>query len=116
MSETLPDQMLLRKMLYCNNVGLNLVHLRKSKSSFLRVSCRVLRLAYSFGGDTDTIGSMAGAVAGALWGVDAIPPDLRAPCEGADRAQEQADALHDLYVERVGRDGRGGSRGAFSFN
>ena len=30
-------------------------------------------LAASLGGDTDTIGAMAGALAGAYWGVDALP-------------------------------------------
>ena len=36
----------------------------------------------SFGGDTDTIGCMAGSILGAYWGYSAIPERWRQLCEG----------------------------------
>jgi poly(ADP-ribose) glycohydrolase ARH3 len=52
--------------------------------------------AISLGGDTDTIGSMAGALAGAYLGEEAIPSVWREQVEGAARLRELADALLDL--------------------
>lgn len=40
--------------------------------------------AVSLGGDTDTIGAMTGAIAGAWWGVDGIPPEWRKNLENRD--------------------------------
>ncbi len=50
--------------------------------------------AVGLGGDADTIGAMAGAVAGALHGEEGIPEEWREPTEGVDRLREFADALH----------------------
>ena len=60
---------------------------------------RTLRLAYSYGGDTDTIGSMAGAIAGAFCGAGAIPPRLARQCEGVEDAARQAEELHRAVTE-----------------
>jgi poly(ADP-ribose) glycohydrolase ARH3 len=40
--------------------------------------------AVSLGGDTDTIGAMTGAIAGAWWGVDRIPPEWKENLENRD--------------------------------
>ncbi len=52
--------------------------------------------AISLGGDTDTIASMTGALAGAYLGAAAIPSRWRARVEGGARLQGLADAL--LYL------------------
>ena len=56
--------------------------------------------AISLGGDTDTIGSMAGAISGAYLGVEAIPQDWLDNCEETGRAFSFADALYD-HVSKV---------------
>jgi len=40
--------------------------------------------AVSLGGDTDTIGAMTGAIAGAWWGIDSIPPEWKENLENRD--------------------------------
>ena len=62
---------------------------------------RALQLAYTFGGDTDTIGSMAGAIVGARIGAARIPVKLKILCEGFDHAERQADLLYKLVNERA---------------
>lgn len=57
---------------------------------------RTLELAMSFGGDTDTIMSMAGAIAGAYYGEKEIPQYLINLCEGIQDARTQADELFTL--------------------
>lgn len=47
--------------------------------------CRVTELAANLGGDTDTIGAIAGAMAGALRGIGAIPVDLLAVLKSVNR-------------------------------
>ena len=54
---------------------------------------RTLELAMSFGGDSDTIMSMAGAIAGAYYGEKNIPQNLMNICEGVSEAQCQADEI-----------------------
>ena len=66
---------------------------------------RTLRLAYSFGGDTDTIGSMAGAIAGALCGASAIPARLAEQCEDSALVMDQAERL--FRVSMAGRQEEG---------
>jgi poly(ADP-ribose) glycohydrolase ARH3 len=58
-----------------------------------------IRTALSFGGDTDTIGAMAGALAGARHGVGAIPERWR-QAEGGTEVLELADQLLELAAER----------------
>lgn len=57
---------------------------------------RAIRYAISLGGDTDTIASMTGALAGAYYGHEAVPAALLAHCEaeGVQRAIELADCLY----------------------
>ena len=57
---------------------------------------RTLELAMSFGGDSDTIMSMAGAIAGAYYGEKNIPQYLIALCEGVKDAQNQAEEIYRL--------------------
>ena len=59
---------------------------------------RTLELAMTFGGDADTIMSMAGALAGAYYGKAAIPSYLISICEGVEDAEIQADKLYELVA------------------
>ena len=58
---------------------------------------RTILYAISLDGDTDTIASMAGAIAGAYYGMEAVPKDWMQYCEGADHAVKQADSLYDIH-------------------
>ncbi|KAL7290293.1 hypothetical protein TKK_0015993 [Trichogramma kaykai] len=57
---------------------------------------RALQYAISLGGDADTIGSMTGAIAGALYGIDKIPPNIIHHCEASDEFCQLADNLLDI--------------------
>ncbi len=61
---------------------------------------RILQLAISFGGDTDTIGTMAAAMAGAKLGDKAIPGWMKLKCDGIDYALMLGDKLHDIVSAR----------------
>eukprot|EP00112_Aurelia_sp_Birch-Aquarium-sp1_P026543 Seg9470.1 transcript_id=Seg9470.1/GoldUCD/mRNA.D3Y31 product=Poly protein_id=Seg9470.1/GoldUCD/D3Y31 len=63
-----------------------------SESSFIET----LLYAISLGGDTDTIGTMAGALAGAHFGFASIPDEWKRVCEGFEDAVEFADQFYDL--------------------
>lgn len=52
-----------------------------------------LRFALRIAGDTDTIAAMAGAIAGAFHGVEAVPKRWRARAEGVAHGLELADRL-----------------------
>jgi poly(ADP-ribose) glycohydrolase ARH3 len=72
--------------------------------AFLRTPdsfAEVIRYAIGLGGDTDTIASMAGALAGAYLGEEAIPACWRGEVEGADELRRLADALLDLAAAGV---------------
>jgi poly(ADP-ribose) glycohydrolase ARH3 len=60
--------------------------------------------AIRLGGDTDTIGAMTGALAGAYHGVDAIPVEwlrvLENDAKGMDYLRDLAGRLHALYLMR----------------
>ncbi len=58
-------------------------------------------MAYSYGGDTDTIGSMSGAIAGAFCGLGGIPSYMVKQCEGVEKAKKQADQLYEIYMKRA---------------
>ncbi|XP_023240376.1 poly(ADP-ribose) glycohydrolase ARH3-like [Centruroides sculpturatus] len=60
---------------------------------------RTLFYAVSLGGDTDTIASMAGALAGAFYGIECLPQNLLRSCEGWEEALNLADQLHELAGE-----------------
>jgi ADP-ribosylglycohydrolase len=70
-----------------------------------------IRRALSFGGDTDTIGSMTGAMAGALHGIESIPREwleaLDAEPGVRERLRTLAIALLELgsALQRTGRPG-----------
>jgi len=48
------------------------------------------------GGDTDTIASMAGAIAGAYYGHSAISENLQKHCEATEQIIAYADKLREL--------------------
>ena len=58
----------------------------------------VVTYAIGLGGDTDTIGCMAGAIAGACLGADGVPRRWREGVENAARLEELADSLFDVAV------------------
>jgi len=58
-------------------------------------------LAVSLGGDTDTIGAMAGALAGAYWGVEALPPEWIAALENKDRGRDHVLRLCQEIVAKL---------------
>ena len=60
---------------------------------------RTLQFAMCFGGDADTIMSMAGALAGAYYGESGIPDYMKLISEGVDNAMRQADQLHKLVAQ-----------------
>lgn len=57
---------------------------------------RTIYFAISVGGDTDTIASMAGAIAGAYYGEDMIPDSVQEKCEAVDKIISLADKLFDV--------------------
>ncbi|XP_022080848.1 poly(ADP-ribose) glycohydrolase ARH3-like isoform X2 [Acanthaster planci] len=63
---------------------------------------RTVIYAISLDGDTDTIASMAGAIAGALYGSEEVPKVWLDVCEGVDHALSQADQLFDIMVGEGG--------------
>ena len=59
---------------------------------------RTIIYAISLGGDTDTIASMAGAIAGAYYGFDSISPKWIALCE---YHQQTINSAEKLYEKRL---------------
>lgn len=56
---------------------------------------RAVLAAVNLGEDADTTGAVAGQLAGACWGVDAVPPDLRDGLAQAGRILDAASLLLD---------------------
>lgn len=54
---------------------------------------RCLYFAIACGGDTDTIATMAGSIAGARHGISAIPGVLQRQCQGVDEMVRLADSI-----------------------
>ncbi|BFZ01698.1 hypothetical protein BsWGS_04737 [Bradybaena similaris] len=52
--------------------------------------------AISLGGDTDTIATMAAAIAGALYGIEQIPEAWQCYCEGVDEADRAAEEMFKI--------------------
>lgn len=71
---------------------------------------RVLQFAFSLGGDTDTIGSMAGALVGAQLGLEGVPPALLRHCEGANEVLKWGEDLFSLQQETAQERASGGGR------
>jgi poly(ADP-ribose) glycohydrolase ARH3 len=65
----------------------------------------VIHHAVFIGGDTDTIACMAGAIAGAYLGVEAIPPAWRAAIREERWSAEAIEELAEQLWEEFGRDG-----------
>ncbi|KAK0090315.1 hypothetical protein PV325_001546 [Microctonus aethiopoides] len=59
---------------------------------------RAIQYAITLGGDTDTIASMAGAIAGAYYGEDNINAQLLNHCEASAEFKELANKLFDLVT------------------
>ena len=57
---------------------------------------RTILYAISLGGDTDTIATMAGAMAGAFYRLEKVPTHWREICEGVTDATEHATQLHAM--------------------
>ncbi|XP_041369976.1 ADP-ribose glycohydrolase ARH3-like [Gigantopelta aegis] len=60
---------------------------------------RTIIYAIHMGGDTDTIATMAGAIAGAFYGLEAIPASWQVSCEGVDDAKKHAEQLLALQTQ-----------------
>ncbi|KTF71763.1 hypothetical protein cypCar_00030636 [Cyprinus carpio] len=58
---------------------------------------RTIAYSLALGGDTDTIACMAGAIAGAHYGIDSIPQSWQKSCEAVEEADDLARRLYDLY-------------------
>ncbi|XP_053489234.1 ADP-ribosylhydrolase ARH3 [Ictalurus furcatus] len=58
---------------------------------------RTIAYSLALGGDTDTIACMAGAIAGAHYGINAIPQSWLKSCEGSEEAEHLAERLFKLY-------------------
>ncbi|XP_028251244.1 ADP-ribosylhydrolase ARH3 [Parambassis ranga] len=67
---------------------------------------RTIAYSLALGGDTDTIACMAGAIAGAHYGIEAIPQSWIKCCEGAQDADMTAERLYMLY-HQSSKGGRG---------
>ncbi|KAK6635800.1 hypothetical protein RUM44_001054 [Polyplax serrata] len=61
---------------------------------------RAVQYAISLGGDTDTIASMAGAIAGAYFGIEGINVNLQKQCEKIDETLEMAEQLFALQQKK----------------
>ncbi|XP_038233547.1 ADP-ribose glycohydrolase ARH3 isoform X2 [Dermochelys coriacea] len=62
---------------------------------------RVIIYCISLGGDTDTIATMAGAIAGAYYGEEQVPPCWEQSCEAFQETEMLANSLHKLYSQRL---------------
>lgn len=62
---------------------------------------RTMAYSLALGGDTDTIACMAGAIAGAHYGIEVIPEAWMKCCEGVKEAEVTAQRLHALYHQRA---------------
>ncbi|VDP19909.1 unnamed protein product [Soboliphyme baturini] len=66
----------------------------------LNVVFRTIAFAISFGGDTDTIGTMAGAIAGAFYGDANLPVDSFKRMEGSDYYIEASEVIFKMLTEK----------------
>ncbi|XP_032685302.1 ADP-ribose glycohydrolase ARH3-like isoform X2 [Odontomachus brunneus] len=60
---------------------------------------RAIQYAITLGGDTDTIASMTGAIAGAFYGEQKLSPLLLQHCEASEQFRELADQLLDVVTQ-----------------
>lgn len=59
---------------------------------------RAIQYAISLGGDTDTIGSMTGAIAGAFYGEEKISNNLLQHCEASEEFKVLGDKLFEISI------------------
>lgn len=62
---------------------------------------RTLGYCFLLGGDTDTIATMAGAIAGAYHGDKQVPSEWKLRSESYEDAEKWAEELHQLYTSRL---------------
>lgn len=62
---------------------------------------RTLIYSISLGGDTDTIATMAGAIAGAYYGMEQVPESWQQSCEGYEETDVLARSLHRVFQETL---------------
>ena len=60
---------------------------------------RTLVYSISLGGDTDTIATMAGAIAGAYYGMEQVPESWQQSCEGYEK-KNKGNQDKQLYYRR----------------
>lgn len=65
---------------------------------------RTVLYAITLGGDTDTIATMAAAMAGAMCGVEEVPESWMYYCEGVGEAEGHAEALFSRGGKHAGED------------
>jgi ADP-ribosyl-[dinitrogen reductase] hydrolase len=58
--------------------------------------------AINFGGDADTVGACCGALAGAYWGMDAIPHRWSREVEGYERLVRLAERVWERREDKIG--------------
>ena len=58
-----------------------------------------LLLAVNQGGDSDSTGAIAGNLLGAMYGFDALPPDLVEAVEARDLIETVADDLASVFLD-----------------
>ncbi|XP_039263962.2 ADP-ribosylhydrolase ARH3-like [Styela clava] len=61
---------------------------------------RAVIYAVAISEDSDTIGSMTGAIAGAYYGIEMIPSEWVEACEGSERALKLADGLNKIHKDK----------------
>lgn len=62
---------------------------------------RTLIYSISLGGDTDTIATMAGAIAGAYYGMEHVPESWQQSCEGYEETDILAQSLHRVFQKSL---------------
>lgn len=62
---------------------------------------RTIIYCISLGGDTDTIATMAGAIAGAYYGEEQVPASWKQSCEAFAETEAAAESLYKLYCKRL---------------
>uniref|UniRef100_A0A7M4FKF8 ADP-ribosylhydrolase ARH3 n=2 Tax=Crocodylus porosus TaxID=8502 RepID=A0A7M4FKF8_CROPO len=62
---------------------------------------RAIIYCISLGGDTDTIATMAGAIAGAYYGEEQVPASWEQSCEAFQETEKVANSLYELYCQRL---------------
>ncbi|KAK2506739.1 hypothetical protein MC885_016212 [Smutsia gigantea] len=62
---------------------------------------RTLVYSISLGGDTDTIATMAGAIAGAYYGMEQVPESWQQSCEGYEETDILAQSLHRVFQKSL---------------